>query len=122
MIKSQKLIFEFSKSVKINRHKNIPEDKTAKINSRENKLIYSSYHDVHCVKRINTRKFPIFFEDVLRTEKRCINEWADTGCGLDWLLHENTCLMPFPEKYPCSLISIFIVFHDGTAMSDKSGL
>ena len=41
MIKSQKLFFQFSKFAKINCHENVLEDKNAKINIREQKLIYS---------------------------------------------------------------------------------
>ena len=42
MIKSQKLFFRFSKFAKINCRENVLEDKNAKINIREQKLIYSN--------------------------------------------------------------------------------
>ena len=41
MIKSRKLFFQFSKFAKINCRENVLEDKNAKINIREQKLIYS---------------------------------------------------------------------------------
>ena len=50
LIKSRKLFFQFSKFLKINCRENVLEDKNAKINTREQKLIYSNL-ETTCKKR-----------------------------------------------------------------------